>query len=373
MSLIDRYIFRETIVPVFLTLFALLFMLLTGEMLQMGELFINKNVSLGTLGKLFLFILPPFLVMAIPLSVLIGTIVAISRLTADSEITAFQAGGISLWRISRPVYFIALCAFIVTMGTSVLKNPFQETSIKKTALKLLQQEYSLAIEPGFFHEVLKGVMIYVEESPSPGKLVGVVIHDSRNPERPQIVLAKSGQVLNDPIAGTVGFRLENGSQHVSLPSNRYQWISFEKYEFKIDIAGQLRQEAEDPLEGLAIIDLKEKWASSGSLAPKEMTRLMDYYQTYSFPFSCLIFGIAGIPLGLVIKRSGSMGGFTAGIAVALFYYFSVMLGRFIAASGWMSPLLAAWFPNATVLCIFVFLFVFSNRFLPRGFQIFWGR
>ncbi|HEY4484862.1 MAG TPA: LptF/LptG family permease, partial [Nitrospiria bacterium] len=73
-----------------------------------------------------------------------------------------------------------------------------------------------------------------------------------------------------------------------------------------------------------------------------------YYKNFAFPFSCLIFGVVGIPLGLVIRKSGKMGGFAAGIAAALLYYLLMMVADFLTAYGTLTPLAAAWVPNLTL-------------------------
>jgi lipopolysaccharide export system permease protein len=169
-------------------------------------------------------------------------------------------------------------------------------------------------------------------------------------------------ILSDPTSDLVGLRLLNGSQHrESGDPPRYQWITFKKYEFKLDLAAAVKHASEDTDTALKIQQIKMKMAASQPLARNERRTLEEYYKTYSFPFSCLIFGIVGIPLGLVIKQGGRLGGFALGIAMALLYYLFMIVSDFLVTSLLLAPLLAAWLPNLLMAGIAVFFIMGSNR------------
>lgn len=351
-KLIDRYLFLELLIPFSLTLSALMMILLTEQMVRLAELFVHKGVSLFTVGKVFIYLLPTFLVIAIPMAVLIATIIGFSRLTADNEITALKAGGISLFRLAYPVHAFTLLAFILTLSLSTWAKPWVGRSLKTAALDLIQQEFSLGLEPGIFNEPFENMMIYVDEMPTPTLLKGIVIYDFRDAARPVLILAREGTILNDPGSNLVGFRLLNGSQHREEGGpERYQWITFGKYEFRLDLTRAVKQEHENGEAAPTIQQLKQKLEASQTLKRDELRTLVEHYKTYSFPFSCLIFGVLGIPLGLVIKRGGRLGGFATGIAMALLYYVLMIIGDFLATSRVLTPLAAAWLPNLTMLLI----------------------
>ncbi|MBI3995542.1 MAG: LptF/LptG family permease, partial [Nitrospirae bacterium] len=222
-KLIDRYIFLELLVPFSLVLSALMMILLTEQMVRLTELFLNKGVSLTTILKIFVYLLPAFLVIAIPMGVLIATIIGFSRLTADHEITALMAGGVGLFRLAAPVQVFTILAFVITFSLSVWAQPWIGRSMKTAAINLLKQEFSLGLEPGLFNETLEGMMIYVDEMPSPTRMKGIVIYDLRDAAQPTLILAQEGTLLSDPASDRVGLRLMNGSQHREiggLPSTR---------------------------------------------------------------------------------------------------------------------------------------------------------
>ena len=359
---IDRYILLELLTPFVLTLSALMMILLTGQMVQLMELFLNKGVSFTTVAKIFIYLFPAFLVIAIPLGVLIATIIGFSRLTADHEITALMAGGIGLSRLAVPVHLFAILAFGLTFSLSVWAQPWVGRSMKSAAMDLLKQEFSLGLEPGIFNEPLENMTIYVDEMPTPTQLKGVVIYDLRDAAQPALILAQEGMILNDPASDLVGLRLLNGSQHrESGDPPRYQWITFGRYEFKLDLAAAVKRASGEGGAAVNIQQIKAKSTGAQPLERRELRALVEHYKTYAFPFACLIFGMIGIPLGLAIKQGGRLGGFALGIAMALVYYLFMIIADFLASSMVITPLAAAWLPNLIMAVAAVFLLAGSNR------------
>ena len=359
---IDRYIFRELFIPFGLSLMILMMLLLTQQLLRLAELFISKGVSIGTVGKIFAHLLPAFLLIALPISVLIATIIAFSRLTADSEITALKASGMNLFRLSRSVHLLTFVVFTVTLFLSVWAQPWVNQSLQNLAKEVIQQEFSLGMQTGVFNEPFSKMMIYIDEMPEPGRLKGIILYDSREAAQPVLTVAEEGLILNDPASDIIGFRLLRGSQHrEDAESDRYQWIAFDRYEFKIDLALAVPQGTELPGGMSRIRDLKKRLSKSAMLTRTELSALQEHYQTTAFPFSSLIFGFIGIPLGLVMKRGGQMGGLAVGISIALLYYLLMIMADFLASSGRLHPIMSAWFPNTVIGLVALALIIPLNR------------
>jgi lipopolysaccharide export system permease protein len=361
-KLIDRYIFLELLVPFALTLSALLLILLTEQMVQLTELFLNKGVSFTTILKIFIYLLPTFLVIAIPMGVLIATIIGFSRLMADHEITALMSNGISLLRLTAPVHAFTVIAFVLTFSLSAWAQPSLGIPWRSVAMDVLKQEFSLGLEPGIFNDSIDNMMIYVDEMPTPIRLKGIVIYDQRNPDRPVLILAQEGMILNDPASDLVGLRLLNGSQHrESGDPPRYQWITFGQYEFKLDLGAAVGSVSGYGDSAQNIQQIKNKMAGSELLDRRELRTIEEHYKNYAFPFSCMIFGMIGIPLGLAIKHSGRLGGFALGIATALLYYLLMVIADSMVSSSVFPPLAGAWSPNLIMAALAIFLVAGSNR------------
>jgi lipopolysaccharide export LptBFGC system permease protein LptF len=257
----------------------------------------------------------------------------------------------------------------LTFTLSVWAQPSVGSSMRSTAMDLLKQEFSLGLEPGIFNESLENLMIYVDEMPTPAQLKGVMIYDLRDAAQPALILAREGMILNDPASDLVGLRLFNGSQHRETGNlsagqagpPRYQWITFGRYEFKLDLAAAVKRASGESDTALAVRQIKTKLAGGQPLERRELRTLEEHYKTYAFPFSCLIFGMIGIPLGLAAKQGGRLGGFALGIAMALIYYLFMIIADFLVTSRVITPLAAAWLPNLIMAVVAVSLVAGSSR------------
>jgi lipopolysaccharide export system permease protein len=361
-KLIDRYIFKEILVPFWLTLGTLMLVLLTDQMLRLVELLINKGVGILAILRVLMVITPPFLVLSIPAGVLIGVIIAYNRLSSDSEIIALQSGGFSLLRLLVPAAFFSVLAFAVTFILSVWSHPWSGRPIRNLGIKLLRDQVSVALEPGQFNEPVKDMVIFIEETPSPGTLKGILIHDLRDPQWPTLTLAGEGAIINTPGEDTFGFLLRNGNQYrySRKDPGRSQQIRFASYEFKMDFGnrGNLAEEIGDQPDPdqliRAIADHPEK-------APRYRSLLVEYYKNFAFPLSCLIFAFVGVPAGITFRRTGRMGGFAVGLLLGTGYYFLLFMADYLGAAGKIAPVAAAWLPNILMGSVAVVAVVESHR------------
>ena len=107
-SLIDRYLVRETLLPFLLSLLLITFLLIIPPILQQGYALIAQGVQWSVVARVLVTLLPQALSISIPMAVLMGLLIAFGRLSADREFVAMQACGVSVYRLLRPVAFIAL-------------------------------------------------------------------------------------------------------------------------------------------------------------------------------------------------------------------------------------------------------------------------
>jgi lipopolysaccharide export system permease protein len=346
-------VLEELGVPFALSLAALTFILLTREILRLVELLINKGVGLLPLLKTFLLLLPSFLVLTLPMACLIASISAFSRLSSDRELTALHANGISNMRLLKPVVLFALAVFVVTLGLAQYAQPWSGPSVKKSALMMLRSEVSLALDEGVFNTPTINVVMYISELESPGGR-GIFISDTRNKGEPRVIVARDWSLINDPLHNRIGMALRNGTIHVNPKDpTQYQMIQFSTYDFIMDLSESLVPVAE---ERPSIFEIRYRLAESHSTDPRYLKLLEEEYKDLAFPFATLVFGLIGMPLGIVAKRSGKTGGFAMGVVIILSFYVLNVVADFWVSSRVMSPFLAAWLPNLVFAGITVYLF-----------------
>jgi lipopolysaccharide export system permease protein len=346
--LLDRYIFTELLSPFSMSLSILVFIMVTRESLRLVELLVSKGVGLWAVLKVFAHLLPSFLVLTLPVAGIIASITAFGRLSLDKELVAMRAAGLSLLRLARPVLLFALMVFILTMWLAQYGQPWSSINLKKVALNLLRDQLVLALDRGSFAEPIPKMTIYVSEKGDEAS-GGIFISDERNPKDPRIIVAQGYNVLIESSTDQVALRLRDGVIH-SRPDeiDQYQLASFSSYDLKLSLALTSYTATEDRPSYEELIDRlnQTQWHDAWALR-----RLTEYYKDMAFPTASLILCMLGVPVGIVSKRSGRIGGFAVGVAVIIAYYVMNMACEFLVTAMMIPPFAGAWLPNILFLII----------------------
>ena len=348
-KLLDRYIFSELLSPFGLSLGTLCFVMLTKELLRLVELLVSKGVGLWAVLKVFAHLLPSFLVLTLPIAGIIASITAFGRLSLDKELVAMRAAGLSLLRLTRPVLLFALLVFGLTLWLAQWGQPWSSVNLKKVALNLLRDQLVLALDRGSFNEPIPKMMIYVSDKGAEPSEGGIFISDERNADDPRIIVARHYQVLIDASTEQVALRLQDGVIH-SKPdeADQYQLASFSSYDLKLSLnqSGYASTEDRPTYDQLVARLNQSQWRD-----PQALRRLMEYYKDLAFPTASLILCILGVPVGIVSKRSGRIGGFAVGVVVIIVYYVLNVTCEFLVTTTMISPFAGAWLPNGIVLLV----------------------
>lgn len=358
-KLLDRYIFTELLSPFSVSLGALCFVMLTRELLRLVELLVSKGVGILSVLKVFAHLLPSFLVLTLPVAGIIASITAFGRLSFDKELVAMRAAGLSLPRLARPVLLFAIMVFMLTLWLAQWGQPWSSLNLKKVALNLLRDQLVLALERGSFNEPIPKMMIFVSDRGSDSSASGIFISDERNPDDPRIIVAQRYQVLIDGSADQIALRLQDGVIH-SKPDemNQYQLATFSSYDLKVSLkqSGYAAPDDRPTYE-----ELVAHLAQSGGRDPRALRRMMEYYKDLAFPTASLVFCILGVPIGIVSKRSGRIGGFAVGVLVVIIYYVLNVACEFLVTATTISPFAGAWLPNGIFILATVVWFSNMSR------------
>jgi lipopolysaccharide export system permease protein len=347
-TLLDRYIFTELLYPFSLSLGMLCFIMLTRELLRLVELLVTKGVGLWAVLNVFAHLLPSFLVLTLPIAGIIASITAFGRLSLDKELVAMRAAGLSLLRLARPVMLFALLVCGMTLWLAQWGQPWSSINLKKVALSLLRDQLVLALDRGSFTEPIPGMTIYVSdqgEQPSGG----IFISDGRIASEPRVIVAQDYRVLIDSGSDQVALRLKDGVIH-SKPDeiDEYQLASFSSYDLKLSLNQSGYASTEDRP---SYHELVARLNASQWRDPWALRRLTEYYKDLAFPTASLILCMLGLPVGIVSKRSGRIGGFAVGVLVIIAYYVLNVACEFLVTATAIPPFTGAWLPNSIFLVI----------------------
>lgn len=396
MKIINRYIFKEATTYFLICLIAFTGILLVLRMLKLSSLIINKGVELSQVVMVFLSIIPTFLEIAVPLSALLGVMLAFARFSGDSEIIVIRASGISLFQLIMPVALFGLLATILCLFISTELKPWGYRKLESTLFEIARNKSTAGLTAGIFND-LGNITLYADAiDHATGRLENVLIDDRRGDES-QIIIAHHGQILSNSVKKTIVFRLYDGRIH-ELSDGKYVITDFENNDLETDpeqlfsnqnessrkrsrelsstaiqteMALRLRLTADDFLseeekkDPLAVarastlsssIELNETFQDN----QKRINRLaIELYQRWSLPVASLILALIAMPLGIQPPRTQRTwgAGLSAAIGLLVFVVYFALLSVSIALaeSGTIAPFIAVWIPNAVTSVVALYM------------------
>jgi lipopolysaccharide export system permease protein len=364
------YLLKETVPSFALGLLGFTLVLLTGRILQLTELFVNKGVPLGYILRLLYFLLPQFLGLTIPMATLLSVLLAFNRLSSDNEITALKASGISLYQLIPPILLFALTTFGASTFLSLYSVPWANEASRALLYEVASTKANAGVRERVFNDDFDGLVLYVGRvMPRTLKWENVFISDSRNPAEVFTIFAREGEVLSDPKALAVTLRLQNGSIHkLGKDHQAYQKVDFNTYDLRLHLKTGLqgrKTEEKHP----ADMTLRELIRAIHLLEAKTAdtkTQWVKVHEKFSIPFACLVFGILGVPLGLQSKvaRGSKSRGFSWSIGILLIYYLFTSAGTSLAERGTIPLGIGMWAPNLLFLILGVHLLTKAARESP---------
>ncbi|MBI1922025.1 MAG: LPS export ABC transporter permease LptF [Geobacter sp.] len=350
------YIFREITGPFLLGMGVFTMVLLMGKLLKLAELVFGKGVPLAAVLRIILYMLPSFWLIAIPMAFLLAVLLAMGRLSADSEITAMKSCGISLYGLLPPVFTFALLAYLATTFVSVSAMPRANLSLKNLLHTVVETGGVLEIKERVFDDTFHGVVMYVDRYDRDKNLIsGVMIHDERKADEPSTTFAKTGSISVEPSSKTIRLHLTDGGIHRALPGKGYRLIGFSSYDLSLTPSRPTAKLAKSERE-MTMGELRQSIHAPSKDDPALNNLILELHSRFAMPLSCIIFALIGVPLGIQNRRSGKAGGFSVSIAILLAFYLFISIAKNLGERGIVYPAVAAWLPNFA--------------FLIMGFQLF---
>ncbi|MFH1994568.1 MAG: LptF/LptG family permease, partial [Nitrospinota bacterium] len=209
---LHKYIFNE-IWPAFLvSLFVLVFIMLTTSMLSITELVVAQGVGLWYILKLIFYLLPSLVLFALPAASLISVLVAFLRLSSDNEIIALQSSGISHYQILPPVFVLSFLAYLIATCFAIYISPWGNRSFKDSIFMIAKSKADLGIKERIFCEPFDALTFYINSfSPKENIMKDVFIVDSRDPSITNTIVAREGKIFSQPKSRTLTIGLFDGT------------------------------------------------------------------------------------------------------------------------------------------------------------------
>jgi len=364
MRILTRYILREVTAHALIGVAIFTFVLFTRDLGRILELVVRASAPLPSVAEIFFFTIPLALTYTLPMSVLVGILIGLSRLAADSEITAMRASGMGVWSFLRVLSIFVLGSLAIALANGIYIAPRSQAALGHLEDRLKGSQVSFEVQPRVFYEGFPKIVLYVQDVKSAQGAAlwkGVFMADLTDAANPKITLAKEGVVVNEG-PDRLHLHLMDGSAHETDPAHvdKYQISTFQETDIPIELPSAENKNEEASPAG--IVDTWELPARASRADPNAARWYMiEFHRRFALPAACLVLALVGIPLGLSSKKSGKAGGFVLTILLVFSYYVISLVGVSLARQGRIAPWFGAWLADFVFLALGLFLLLRAEK------------
>lgn len=404
------YFIKEHIAPFFWALITIKIVFILNLLYRDLGKFLSKGIEFAVILEFLFLNLAWMIALAVPMAVLTATIMAFGRLSADNEITAVRASGVSLYQILLP---LLLAAAVLALGLIWFNNhvlPDFNHRARLLAMDIARKKPMINLEPGVVYTDIPNYNILVQrvkEIDSVSYAQNLVIDDQGDDNVIKTIVADSAQLYFDRQTGFLNITMFNGEAHEVNFRNpgTFKRVVFRKHLIKIAMSEVILTRSQSGYRGdreksaAALMEnvrenqariaerrqrVHEKMLEQFSkysqpevkpppILPNLITEhedlqrvikadldmikgyeksiniyLVEVHKKYSIPAACVVFILVGAPLGIRIRQRGwaVAGGLSFGFF--LIYWTCLIGGEILADRQIISPFLAMWSPNIIV-------------------------
>jgi lipopolysaccharide export system permease protein len=237
MDIIGRYIFRQTagaLVMILLTLTVIVWM---TTALRQISLVTNQGQSFLIFLKITSLAMPNLIAIVAPVALLISALHVLNRLSGDSELIVLSASGSTNWRVIRPLFWLSLLVSGFVIFSNIYLAPATQRELREYTIKVRTDLIAQVIQPGKFSSPESGLTMHIADRSDTGTLLGLMIHDEREPDQIVTFLAEEGQIVKGEGDQAVLIMRDGHIQRQNGKSKNVQIVVFDSYVFDISQFG----------------------------------------------------------------------------------------------------------------------------------------
>ena len=350
MRILSRYILDEILSHTLIGCALFTFILFMPNLGQILETVVRNSSPLTSVMQIFLFMLPNTFKVTIPMSVLVGVLLGLSRLAADSEIIAMRASGLGIGYFVRVASIVAIGGALLGLVNSLFVAPRANQAILEMQQQLETSQASYQIQPRVFYEDFRNFVLYVQDvraGTGAANWRQVFMADVSDPTTPIVTTAASASVVSDSTQVLL-MRLRNGARHEADNVSTFATT---------DMPLTLSAQSDVHLGRLdtAIYAIPTRALFDRIRGPDSQRFLLELNSRFSYPVACLVLMLVGVPLGVVSRRGGKSSGFVFTLLLVILYYILSYTGISLGRQDKLSPFLSVWLANILFAAAGIFL------------------
>ena len=357
MRILTRYILGEIISLTLIGCALFTFILFMPLLPHMLEIVVRSSSTLSDVFQFFLFTLPNLFMFTIPMAVLWGVLLGLSRLASDSEVIAMRASGLGIGYFVKVSSIVAVTGTLLGLANSLYLAPRANQAIIEMEQSLETSQASYEIQPGVFYEDFKDHVLYVQKVRSGTGAANwrqVFMADVSDPANPLITTAASATVVTDNTQELL-MRLRDGlrDETVADQPGQSNISTFSTTDMPLVLSQQSDVHLgrrDTALHAMPMDMLLER-----THGPDGKRFLIELHNRFAFPVACMVLMLVGVPLGVASRRGGKSSGFVFTILLVFVYYFLSATGAQLGQQSNLPAFLAVWSANLLFAAAGIFL------------------
>ncbi|MEI6969879.1 MAG: LptF/LptG family permease [bacterium] len=340
--LLNRYILNNFVITFTITLVVVTFIMSLGALAQISDK-LARGFPWEPMVVVFLSAIPMVLPFAIPISSMTASHLVFERMSADGEISAMRACGVSIWQIiSRPMLFALLlsCVCLYINSELVAKMHYLH---RQTIYKHKGEIVRALLTPGRFVYGIPGYAIYVgscvaDKNPRSFRVSDVIIYDDRPGKFGQETRAGAGVIEMDEAGKTMTIVLSGGVTVNPLVPGRPGAVLIEgSCTYVVDLGYRMGTEYRKRMPDRTASELIDDMMSTHNSPAYRMSLAVELSQRIVISLSCVAFVLLGIPLGLTTRRTSATSGIVISLLVVFCFYMCILLVDSLATRHELRP------------------------------------
>ena len=355
MRILTRYLLGEILSHALIGCALFTFILFIPRLPQILEMVVRNSSTFTNVLQIFLFTLPNLFWVTIPMSVLVGILLGLSRLAADSEVIAIRASGLGVTYFVRVASIVAVGGAVLGLVNSLYIAPRANQAILDMQQSLAASQASYLIQPRVFYEEFRNHVLYVQDvrgGTGAANWRQVFMADVSDPAAPRIITSTSATVVNDSSYELL-MRLRDGAEHTVNSSQQYTISTFSSTDLPLALNPQSEVH-------LGRMDTAVYAVPTSSLlerinGPEGHRFRIELNSRLSYPAACLVLMLIGVPLGVMSRRGGKSSGFVYTLLLVVLYYILSYTGVSLARQDKLPVFIGVWLANLLFAAAGVFL------------------
>lgn len=361
MFIFEKYILKKLVAVFLLTIIFFTAILFIFNVFRIAR-HVAAGLQLSLVLKLFVYLIPSLLGFSIPFAALVACLLVYGKLSAQNELLALRASGVSLCRTASAMAMLAAGAFLLSLLVFGVISPAGKFAVRKLRTQLGSVNPLFLFEPGET-TTISGYSFYLKKKQG-NHLTDVRISHADKENVSTWIGAETATMQHRKDSGTLALTLQGVTSSMRKRGGDELWKeTAESMTIEFDLASIMaRIEIEKEEDEMTFRELLARARLSAESGGDVGLYRMELNKRLVFCLACLSFAVIGAPLGMRIHRGEKTVGVSIGLALAMSFYTVVMFAERLRDNPAMHPRLLMWLPNV----VFVLLGIYFFRRVRRG-------